>query len=183
MRLTKERPELNVLWVVFSAEGSRATEARASARAFLDRAHRHKIVVKDFRTSFFPYRGEAIKDYFEQLKSSFQPDLIFTHHREDRHQDHRVLSDLAWNTFRDHMILEYEVPKYDGDLGRPNFFVHLNEATCRKKSKLLVQHFQSQSNKHWFTEDTFLALLRLRGVESAAPGKYAEAFYCRKVVL
>jgi len=183
LRLLSERPGLSILWVVFSAHGSRATEAKRSARCFLKGAGRQKVIVKDFRESFFPFRGEAIKEYFEELKGMVQPDLVFTHYREDRHQDHRLLSDLTWNTFRDHVILEYEIPKYDGDLGNPNFYVPLEEEICRRKIEQVCRFFQTQNNKHWFTADTFLALMRLRGIECASRTKYAEAFYARKLVL
>ena len=124
-----------------------------------------------------------IKEFFEEIKGNISPDLVFTHYRDDRHQDHRTISDLTWNTFRRHLILEYEIPKYDGDLGSPNFFVPLPQRICARKVKYICDVFQTQSNKAWLTEDTFLALLRLRGVECAAPEKYAEAFYCRKLVL
>ncbi len=180
LKLAAANPGLNVLWVVFSAEGQRGREARASARLFLNRARHSKVMVKNFRTSFFPTEEKSIKSYFETLKKSFAPEVVFTHYREDRHQDHRLLSDLAWNTFRNHLILEYEVPKYDGDLGNPNFFVPLSDAIARRKAKQIWEVFPSQRGKHWFTQDTFLALMRLRGVECAA--RYAEAFYCRKLV-
>lgn len=180
LQLTKSNPRLEILWVVFSAEGRRRQEARASAQLFLKDASWSKIVLKKFKTSFFPTEGESIKNFFETLKGSFQPDIVFTHYREDRHQDHRLLSDLAWNTFRDHLILEYEIPKYDGDLGIPNLFVPLDKSVCERKTKYLSQVFQSQGTRHWFSEDTFLALMRLRGVECAS--KYAEAFHGRKVV-
>jgi LmbE family N-acetylglucosaminyl deacetylase len=183
LKLARDYSGLNVFWVVFSAGGGRSREARLSAKTFLKGVARKRIVVKQFRSSFFPFQGVRIKNYFEQLKRSFQPDLVFTHYRDDRHQDHRLLSDLTWNTFRNHLILEYEIPKYDGDLGVPNLFVRLDEDLCRKKVENLCGFFQTQRNKHWFTEDTFLALLRLRGIESVAPGKYAEAFYCRKIAL
>jgi LmbE family N-acetylglucosaminyl deacetylase len=124
----------------------------------------------------------TIKEYFEELKQTFSPDLIFTHYYNDAHQDHRLTSSLTWNTFRDNLILEYEVPKYDGDLGRPNFFVHLTESICRRKIAYILDIFKTQKEKQWFTEDTFLSVLRLRGIESNAPSKYAEAFYCRKMV-
>ncbi len=179
LSLTKSNPELEIGWVVFSADGNRAREARASAQLFLKDAGLSKVVLKRFRTSFFPTQEELIKKYFETLKRSFKPDIVFTHYREDRHQDHRLLSDLTWNTFRDHFILEYEIPKYDGDLGSPNLFVPLDEAVCRRKVQHLCRIFRSQKSKHWFSEDTFLALMRLRGVECAS--RYAEAFYCRKV--
>ena len=179
MKWIGERRELNVRWVVFSAEGKRANEARSSAKALLQGVT-HKVVVKNFKTSFLPFQGSKVKEYFESLKESFEPDVVFTHYREDRHQDHRLLSDLTWNTFRNHLILEYEIPKYDGDLGVPNFFVALDEALSRKKARHICQFFQTQNNKHWFTEDTFVSLMRLRGMECAS--KYAEAFYSRKLL-
>ncbi|MEI2579606.1 PIG-L deacetylase family protein [Scytonema sp. PRP1] len=126
--------------------------------------------------------GIEIKEFFEQLKQDYNPDLIFTHSRHDLHQDHRLIYDFTWNTFRNHLILEYEIPKYDGDLGNPNFFVHLDEETCQDKIKNIIDSFPSQKGKQWFTQETFLSILRLRGIESNAPNKYAEAFYCRKVV-
>ncbi len=182
LKLAQECGGLNVFWVVFSAEGGRSREARSSAQAFLRGIGRKKIVIKQFRNSFFPFDGARIKQYFEQLKRACQPDLVFTHYRDDRHQDHRVLSDLAWNTFRNHMILEYEIPKYDGDLGIPNLFVPLEEKLCRAKVEYLCRFFQTQSNKHWFSADLFFSLMRLRGIECASTTKYAEAFYCRKMV-
>lgn len=183
LKLIRDCPDLNVHWVVFSAEGSRAAEARRSARTMLDGLRRKRIAVRQFRTSHFPYQGTRIKDVFELIKRRFDPDLVFTHYREDRHQDHRVLSDLAWNTFRHHFILEYEIPKYDGDLGVPNVFVRLDEDICRRKVEHVCRFFQTQRNKHWFTPDTFLALMRLRGIECAAETRYAEAFYGRKLAL
>ena len=180
LKLIRDHKNLEIFWVVFSAGGARTREARQSASEFLAGAAKKRIVVKTFKGSFFPYQGERIKDYFESLKS-FQPDLVFTHYRDDRHQDHRVLSDLAWNTFRDHAVLEYEIPKYDGDLGVPNVFVQLDEELCRRKIASLLNHFQTQANKHWFSDQTFRALMRLRGVECAA--EYAEAFYGRKLVV
>jgi LmbE family N-acetylglucosaminyl deacetylase len=180
LTLGQRHTGLEILWVVFSGEGARTREARQSAQRFLESFAVRKVVVKPFKGSFFPYQGVAIKKYFEGLKS-FEPDLVFTHYRHDRHQDHRVLSDLAWNTFRDHAILEYEIPKYDGDLGIPNVFVPLDAEVVKTKTDLLCKAFQTQRNKHWFTEDTFLSLMRLRGIECAS--QYAEAFHGRKLVL
>jgi LmbE family N-acetylglucosaminyl deacetylase len=180
--LLRNYPDLQVQWVVFSAIGARSGEARRSAQAWLGPAAKRQILVKSFKTSFFPYDGARIKAGFEALKP-FKPDLVLTHYRDDRHQDHRVLSDLAWNTFRDHLILEYEIPKYDGDLGVPNVFVPIDDQTARDKAAHICKHFRTQGNKHWFSEDTFLALMRLRGMECATGTKYAEAFYGRKVVL
>jgi len=169
-------------WVVFSSTPQRAPEARTSANLFLKEARKKQIVVNDFKDGFFPYIGAGLKEYFERLQREFRPDLILTHYRNDLHQDHRLIAELTWNTFRNHFILEYEIPKYDGDLGNPNFFVHLDEALCRRKVEHLLNSFITQREKHWFTEDAFLAILRLRGIESCAPGKYAEAFHCRKMV-
>jgi LmbE family N-acetylglucosaminyl deacetylase len=183
LKLARERPNLHFVWVVFSAEGRRADEARSSARTFLNGTAKPRIVIKNFRTSFFPFQGAKIKDFFERLKATVQPDLVLTHYREDRHQDHRVLSDLAWNTFRNHLILEYEIPKYDGDLGQPNVFVPLEQKVRDLKVQNILQHFGTQKNRHWFTRETFFALLRLRGMECASPTNYAEAFYCRKITL
>jgi LmbE family N-acetylglucosaminyl deacetylase len=180
LKLIRDHQDLQIWWVVFSAEGGRSREARASAKAFLGGVSKSKIIVKQFRGSYFPFEAERIKKYFEEVKGAFRPDLVFTHARHDRHQDHRVLSDLAWNTFRNHLILEYEIPKYDGDLGAPNAFVRLDETISTRKVEYLCRFFQSQSNKHWFAEETFLALMRLRGMECAA--RYAEAFYSRKWV-
>ena len=183
LKLLANNSHMSVEWVVFSAEGPRRLEAQASASRFLQGAQ-HKIVsIKRFRGSFFPYCGEKIKRCFEQLKHSRNPDLILTHYRYDLHQDHRVVCDLTWNTFRNHLILEYEIPKFDGDMGTPNVFVPLDKKLCRLKVRHLLESFQTQRSKHWFTEDTFLSLLRLRGIESGPQTTYAEAFHCRKLVL
>ncbi len=179
LTLAQADPGLDIRWVVFSAEGKRKSEAQAGARHFLKGLTRAKVLVKQFKGSYFPSQVERIKTHFETLKS-YQPDVVFTHYRDDRHQDHRVLSDLAWNTFRDHLILEYEIPKYDGDLSQPNFFIPLSPAVSRRKAEAICQAFPSQKNRRWFAEETFLALLRLRGVECAS--RYAEAFYCRKLI-
>ena len=169
--------------MVFAASPARRLEAERSAEMFLRGAVRKQIVVRDFKESFFPYIGAEIKASFEELKGTISPDVVFTHFRDDLHQDHRLISELTWNTFRDHVILEYEIVKYDGGLGSPNMFVHLSEEVCARKMKYLIENFQSQRSHQWFTEETFRAILRLRGVESNAPGKYAEAFYGRKIVL
>jgi LmbE family N-acetylglucosaminyl deacetylase len=183
LALLAQNPGLDIQWVVFSSGPQREQEAYRSATGFLRRARNKKIIVRDFRNAFFPFVGVEIKEFFEELKTGFTPDLVFTHYRHDRHQDHRVLSDLAWNTFRNHFILEYEIPKYDGDLGAPNFFVPIATAICQRKIKYLFDAFATQRDKQWFTRDTFLGLMRLRGIESNAPSGYAEAFYSRKAVL
>jgi LmbE family N-acetylglucosaminyl deacetylase len=130
-----------------------------------------------------PFDGSAIKAVFEELKQSVSPDLILTHQRRDAHQDHRLLSELTWNTFRDHFILEYEIPKYDGDLGQPNAFIPLEPEICERKIRYLMNAFSSQRSKKWFEESTFSALMRLRGMECNAPSGYAEAYYSRKFIL
>jgi LmbE family N-acetylglucosaminyl deacetylase len=182
LRLLDEHLDTSVYWVVFGADAGRAAEARESADSFLEKARYKDVVIKNYRDGFFPSIGAEIKEYFETLKEEIKPDIIFSHYRYDLHQDHRLICELTWNTFRDHLILEYEVIKYDGDLGNPNFYVHLSEFVCQLKTRNLSVHFKSQMGKTWFTQDSFLAILRLRGLESNAPEKYAEAFYCRKGV-
>src|SRR5215831_4838899 len=180
LRLLEENRGAEVAWVVLGASGQRKDEALESAGRFLEKAARKEIVVKSFRDGFFPYMGAEIKEFFEDLKGKVTPDLVLTHRREDLHQDHRLVAELSWNTFRNHLILEYEIAKYEGDLGAPNFFVHLTEPFARKKVQILLDALRSQRGKHWFTEDTFMSLLRLHGLESNAPGRYAEGFHCRK---
>lgn len=183
LHLIDSLPRVEVSWVVLSARGERADEVRHSADAFLEKAERRRVIVCDFRDGFFPYNGGQIKDFFEDLKPKISPDLVFTHFRNDLHQDHRVASELTWNTFRSHLVLEYEVPKYDGDFGSPNVFFHLSESVADRKVGNLLTFFQSQRERQWFTEDLFRAVLRLRGMESNSPSRNAEAFYGRKVVL
>jgi LmbE family N-acetylglucosaminyl deacetylase len=174
---------LDVLWCVLSANGPREGEARASAADFLEGTERGRIEVHHFRDGFFPAQSAEIKSWFEQLKGRIQPDVIFTHRGEDAHQDHRETSKLTWNTFRDHLILEYEIPKWDGDLGRPNLYVPIAATTMARKVELLVRHFGTQRSKHWFDEETFRGLARLRAMECRAPDRYAEAFHARKMTL
>jgi LmbE family N-acetylglucosaminyl deacetylase len=181
-RLAQSVQGLEVYWVVLSANGERADEARASAQALLGESAQLEIDVQSFRDAFFRY-GAEVKEYFEQLKGLFEPDLVFTHHDADRHQDHRLVAELTWNTFRDHLILEYEIPKYDGDLGSPDIFFHLDESVARHKVQVLLESFPSQRDKAWFTEDLFMALMRLRGMQSNSPSGLAEGFYARKLTL
>ena len=183
LRLLSEHHDVEVHWVVLGSSGERDGEALAGAEKFLAKAKKKEIIIQHFKNSFFPYRGEEIKDFFEKLKEKTSPDIIFTHYRHDLHQDHRVISELTWNTYREHLILEYEIIKYDGDIGSPNVFVHLDETLCRKKIRFIMDSFKTQREKDWFTPDAFLSLLRIRGIESKAPGRYAEGFYCRKAVL
>lgn len=172
-----------VEWVVFGAQGAREAEARRAAESVLAGACRSEVSVLGFPDSYFPYEGGAIKRQFEAIKSRFTPDLIFTHRGDDRHQDHRVISELTWNTFRDHTILEYEIPKYDGDLGQPNVFVPVDDEARSRKLDVLMDVFHTQRDKRWFTRETFEGLMRLRGIESAASTGFAEGFYARKIVL
>jgi LmbE family N-acetylglucosaminyl deacetylase len=180
---SEQERHLSVTWVVFSSQGQRRQEALDSAEAFLGNVKAKTVLMKDFRDGFFPYVGASIKEYFGDLKEECSPDLVFTHYRNDLHQDHRVISELTWNTFRDHLIFEYEIPKYDGDLGSPNVFVPLDEAISRRKSEYLVKCFPSQADKHWFSREVFMSILRLRGMEGHVPSAYAEGFYCRKAVV
>ncbi len=180
LALTRSRPDVEVTWVVLGAEGERAAEARTSAEDFLTRASRSEVVVHGFKDAYMPYYGEAVKEAFEQLKR-VQPDLVLTHTRNDLHQDHRLACELTWNTFRDHLILEYEVPKWDGDLGRPNLYVPLDEDVVTDKLELVLRHFPTQAGKHWYDDETFRGLMRLRGLECASVSRYAEAFYAPKV--
>jgi len=183
LRLVSERRRVHVHWVVFSGDPRRASEARNSAARLMRGAAKLEIEIADFRDGFFPFEGAAIKERFESLKSRIDPDLIFTHRGDDAHQDHRAVSELTWNTFRDYCILEYEIPKYDGDLGRPNVFVPLDAATRRRKVRHLMAAFPTQRRKRWFTAETFEGLMRLRGVECAAREGYAEAFHARKLLV
>ena len=169
-------------WVVFSAGGKRGDEARIAAELFTVGCEK-QIVLKGYRDGFLPHSGGEVKDVFEELKSLVNPDLIFTHWQGDAHQDHRLVCELAWNTFRDHLILEYEIPKYDGDMGRPNVFVPLEAPLYEQKVSHLHEAFESQRAKPWFGRETFLGLMRLRGMESNSPSGYAEAFHCRKLVV
>lgn len=182
LRLAEER-ELEVLWVVFCATPQRAEEARLSAAHFLRDVHSSRVVIGTHRDGFLPYEGAAVKDEFETLKKQFQPDLVLTHYREDRHQDHRLVSELSWNTWRNHLILEFEIPKYDGDFGSPNLFVPLSATMLERKLAWVLEAFPSQAGKAWFSADLFRAVARIRGMECTAPERYAEAFYCRKLVL
>jgi len=190
LKLIEANPDLKVCWVVFNAERTRFSEAQESAKEYLAPLKKgYQVQIASFRESYFPAQWGEIKDFFSRVVSDFfdecdglGPDLVFTHTRDDRHQDHRVLSDLTWNAYRNNVILEYEILKYDGDLGRPNVYVPLTERIAARKIELLFKHFKSQaSSKHWFDGESFKALARIRGLESAS--LYAEAFYGRKITL
>jgi LmbE family N-acetylglucosaminyl deacetylase len=175
--------QLDVHWCVLSAAGARATEASRSAEAFLYGASRVQMTLAEFRDGFFPYQGDQIKSFFEDIRRRTDPDIILTHRNDDAHQDHREVNRLTWNTFRDHMILEYEIPKWDGDMGRPNVYVPLRSDSVERKIDLLLGHFGTQRSKDWFDGETFRGLARLRGMECRAPERYAEAFLVRKAIL
>jgi LmbE family N-acetylglucosaminyl deacetylase len=182
LRLLDEHPDINVLWVVLGGNDDREREAKESAGRFLAKAASADVRVRKFRDAYLPFMGDQVKDFVESLKS-FNPDLIFTHRREDAHQDHRLLGELTWNAFRNHTIFEYEIPKYDGDLGHPNLFVPLDETVCKRKIDLLMEGFPTQVGRQWFSADTFWAMLRIRGVECNSTTRFAEGFHCRKMVL
>jgi LmbE family N-acetylglucosaminyl deacetylase len=182
LSLIEQYPECIVYWVVFSAIGDRKDEAQRGAESFAGSRLKGPHL-KSFQDGFMPYVGSDLKAVFESELKQISPDLIFTHNGKDAHQDHRVISELTWNTFRNHLILEYEIPKYDGDLGRPNVFVPLESELCQKKIRYIMDAFRSQRTKLWFEENTFLSLMRLRGMECNAVSGYAEAFYSRKLVL
>lgn len=183
LKLVGDYPGCVFHWVVFSAIGIRGSEAQRSASQFVPPARLKGPLLKTFPDSFMPFIGAEIKTHFENLKKDLSPDLIFTHNRKDAHQDHRLISELTWNTFRNQLILEYEIPKYDGDMGRPGVFVPLPEELCHKKVRLIMDTFESQHGKNWFRPETFFSLMRIRGMECNAPSGYAEAFYGRKLVL
>jgi LmbE family N-acetylglucosaminyl deacetylase len=182
LRLKASFPRLRFHWVVFSALGIRGQEARKGADLFTAGCEKD-ILLKEYRDGFLPYSGGTMKEFFEELKVQIKPDLIFTHWNGDAHQDHRWISELTWNTFRNHLVLEYEIPKYDGDMGRPNLFVPLEAPLYENKIDYLFKAFESQRTKRWFDRETFLGLMRLRGMESNSPSGYAEAFHCRKIVI
>lgn len=179
LSLLESHPDVSVTWVVLAGAGSRGDEARRSAERLLGKSTNHRIMIKELRDGYFPYQGAEIKDFFESIKRDLSPDLIFTHTRADLHQDHRLVCELTWNTFRDHFILEYEIPKYDGDLSAVNCYVPLTNELADRKVKILISEFATQRNKHWFTDEIFRSLMRIRGMECAHPG-YAEAFVARK---
>ena len=183
LALSRANSGVEVTWVVFAASGERADEARRSAETFLASAGNADVVVHGFRDGYLPHVGAELKDVFEELKSRVEPDLVFTHTRHDLHQDHRAVCELTWNTWRRHLVLEYEIPKYDGDFGAPNVFVPVSRDLAVEKARTVVEAFPSQQVKHWFDEELLLGVMRLRGMEAASESGYAEAFTCRKLSL
>lgn len=182
LQLKKTCPNLKFRWIVFTAAGARGREAQKGAELFTAGCEK-ELTLKEFSDGYLPYNGGAVKDFFEELKGGVRPDLIFTHWQGDAHQDHRLISELTWNTFRNHLILEYEIPKYDGDMGRPNVFMPLEAPLYQQKVDHLHAAFESQRAKPWFQPETFHGLMRLRGMESNSPSGYAEAFHARKLVV
>jgi LmbE family N-acetylglucosaminyl deacetylase len=183
LALTRAHPDVTVHWVVLAAPGARGDEARRGAEVVLADAATAAVEIHSFRDGYLPHTAAEVKDTFEDLKARVEPELVLTHTRDDLHPDHRLVCELTWNTFRDHLVLEYEIPKVDGDLGTPNVFVPLPQPLCSQKVEALERHFGTQRGKRWFSEDTFWSLLRLRGLECQSPTRYAEAFYSRKLVL
>lgn len=183
LRLAREGRLSGVTWVVFSSNEARAAEARRAADFFLEGVGHRQVEVLTFRDGYFPHEWAAVKGAYDAVRQRVRPDVVFTHHKADLHQDHRVLAELTWNLFRDHLIFEYEIPKYDGNPFDPNAYVTLDEQVVRRKVEGLMTTFPTQGSKPWFTPDTFRATLRLRGMECASPTRFAEAFVCRKAVL
>jgi LmbE family N-acetylglucosaminyl deacetylase len=183
LRLAEEYPTATFHWVVFTGCEARQAEAQFAAELFAGPERLRGPMLRVFPDGYMPFVAVEVKKTFEELKQTLSPDLIFTHNRKDAHQDHRLIAELTWSTFRNHMILEYEIPKYDGDLGQPSLFVPLTDELCEKKIRFIMDAFPSQHSKRWFEESTFRSLMRLRGMECNAPSGYAEAFYCRKLVL
>lgn len=183
LRLVEEIPSIVVRWIVFSGDGSREAEARSSAADFLCNCGDSDVKVLKFRDGYFPSQHAEIKDCFEELKRAFDPTMVLTHWTRDAHQDHRIVAELTHNTFRNHLVLEYEVPKYDGEAGSPNVFAPLSRAQARRKVEIILKHFRSQNSRSWFTDETFFAVARLRGIACNAPDGIAEAFYAAKIVL
>lgn len=182
LKIMEDRPEAEVHWVIFSANDTRRDETRIAAREIIGESNLANIHFFDFRDGFLPYQGAEVKESLNRLSQEIHPELIFSHHRADAHQDHRLISELTQNHFRDHLILEYEIPKYDGDLGQPNLYVPLDSSTVNRKIRILLNSFSSQSAKHWFSDETFRSMMHLRGIESGREHQHAEAFYSHKLV-
>ena len=183
MTLQRRHPGTNFEWVVFTREERRDAETRQAAARVHEGAVSANVEVLDFRMSYLPFEGAKVKDHFETIKRRVEPSVIFTHRLEDRHQDHRLVAELTWNTFRNHLVLEYEIPKYEGDLGHPNLYVPLDAAVAARKLEILMSCFPSQQSRAWFSRELFEGQLRLRGIECNAPSGCAEAFHVRKAII
>ncbi|HUG70550.1 MAG TPA: PIG-L deacetylase family protein [Pirellulaceae bacterium] len=173
-------PQAQFTYVLLSGSPERAREAEVAIRRLLPSTSQPRVILKSFRDSFFPYQGGEIKEFFHGLALEVAPDLIFTHRREDLHQDHRLLAELTYNAFRAQLVFEYEIPKYDGDLTTPNVYVPLSRQQAEMKIETIMESFGSQHDKRWFTQDTFWATLRIRGIECHSESGLAEGLYCRK---
>lgn len=178
---TLVNPAAEVRWIVFSGNEIRNAEARSSANCWLGRFKSHRFEICDFEDGFFPCAIEPIKRKFASMSKEFDPEVIFTHHLQDRHQDHKLLAELTWQTYRNHTILEYEIPKYEGDLGHPNVYVPIDEEELNQKISDLMQFHRSQTEKSWFDSELFRGHARIRGAECAT--RFAEAFHGRKLVV
>jgi len=183
LKLLEEHDDLHVHWVVLSCDGERRSEALRSAEKFLEKAGKKSVIARSFTDAFFPYEGGAIKTFFNEIAETIDPDIVLTHRLEDRHQDHRIVAELTWNTFRNHLILEYEIPKYEADLGSPNVYTSLNRSHCEKKIETIIETYASQLTKSWFSPETFWAMLHLRGIEAGPQTDFAEGLYCRKLTV
>lgn len=183
LKLLDEYEISEIKWIIFTSDETRKKEAFNSAKQFLESIDAADVLIMDYKDGYLPSLWSEIKDEFEKIKESYDPDIIFTHYRNDLHQDHRTINELTWNTFRNHLILEYEISKYDGDLGNPNCFVSLTENQIERKKQIIMDSFESQLGKHWLDETLLKSMMRIRGVECASETNYAEAFYNRKMVL
>jgi LmbE family N-acetylglucosaminyl deacetylase len=183
LSLGKSHTDLKITCAIFSGNDDRQREARKSLESLFSAAADLQIVFHDFADGRLPFVGEAVKNAMEDIRGNIDPDLIFTHWEGDRHQDHRFLSEVTWNTFRDHLIMEFEIPKYDGDFGSPGVFCPLDKDTAERKVDHLMRAYRSQASKDWFTPDLFMSVLRIRGMEARADSGFAEGFYCRKLPL
>lgn len=182
-QIARSVADVRIDWVIFSSTKERRIETEKAAERIAGPTSNLKLHFFDFRDGFLPYAGSAPKEQLRDLSIEWSPDVVFTHYSDDAHQDHRLVSEITYNVFRNHLILEYEIPKYDGDIGRPNVFIPLTKDDADEKIEILLDSFPSQANKHWFTDETFRSMLRLRGIESGRENIYAEAFYCRKLGL
>jgi len=183
LRLQAHDRKVTVDWVVLCGSADRRKETLSALNMFLEPRNRGECLHGGFPDGRLPAVYSSVKDYFESLKERARPDVIFCHEREDRHQDHRIVNEMVWSTFRDHLVLEYEIPKWDGGLGQPNLYIPVDERQVLAKADALLEAYPSQAGKDWFKRDVFVALMRMRGLECRSPSGYAEAFHARKIRL
>lgn len=181
-RLVADTPSLSIRWLVASATPERRREAEKASSRLVGSVSDCTLDIGDLRDGFLPFLGPAPKEWLIR-HAGFEPDIVICPRGEDLHQDHRLVGQLAWQVFRSSLIFEYEIPKYEGDLGRPNVYVVLDRATAERKVATILEAFPSQRSRRWFEPETFWALLRLRGIEAASPTGFAEAFHASKIVL